>query len=144
MRTTRVTRSYRFGALDEVRDESVLVHRGCNDEDGRVRLAALERPLAQTPGWPVLQAIPPPGLPSSGTPSQSSSSPLHVSTVAWTFWLHWICPPEQLVVPAAQMVVSDHDVPPRQRSAHPKWTCLPLIETVSSLVMAARLERLLH
>src|SRR4051812_9231413 len=42
-------------------------------------------PGAQMPSWPVLHAIPPPGLPLSTTPLQSSSSPLHVSVVG--FWL---------------------------------------------------------
>jgi hypothetical protein len=36
-------------------------------------------PCAQTPDIPVLQLMPPPGLPSSTVPSQSSSTPLQVS-----------------------------------------------------------------
>jgi hypothetical protein len=38
-------------------------------------------PAAQTPGWPVEQAAPPPGLPSSVEPLQLSSMPLQVSAV---------------------------------------------------------------
>src|SRR5262245_3942616 len=36
-------------------------------------------PAAHLPGWPVEQAAPPPGSPSSVDPLQLSSRPLHVS-----------------------------------------------------------------
>ncbi len=39
-------------------------------------------PGPQTPWLPVMQAMPPPGLPSSTKPLQLSSRPLHVSTLA--------------------------------------------------------------
>jgi hypothetical protein len=46
-------------------------------------------PLAQTPGKPVLHAAPPPGLPLSMSPSQSSSTPLQVSAWGKTWPVHW-------------------------------------------------------
>src|SRR5581483_11685775 len=64
-------------------------------------LVQLVVPAAQTPVLPVLQASPPPGLPSSTVPLQLSSSPLHTSAVACTFWLQAMAPAVQAVVPAA-------------------------------------------
>ncbi len=46
-------------------------------------------PLAQMPGMPLMHAPPPPGLPSSGMPSQSSSSPLHISAPGVTSPSQW-------------------------------------------------------
>src|SRR5262245_43667222 len=60
-------------------------------------------PAAQTPGLPVLQDWPPPGLPSSVEPLQLLSSPSHISVPGCWFWLQTMAPPEQAVVPAAQM-----------------------------------------
>ncbi len=59
-------------------------------------------PAAQTPGLPVLQVRPPPGLPLSTTPSQSLSRPSQISADGCTFWLQTIPPLLQAVVPAAQ------------------------------------------
>src|SRR5216683_584949 len=59
-------------------------------------------PAAHTPSSPLLQAIPPPGLPSSTTPSQLSSIPLHDSGPGRMFWLQAITPAIHAVVPAAQ------------------------------------------
>src|SRR5262245_51906555 len=59
-------------------------------------------PAAQTPELPVLHETPPPGLPLSTTPLQSSSTPLQISVAGCTFWLQTIAPLVQAVVPAAQ------------------------------------------
>jgi hypothetical protein len=73
-------------------------------------------PDEQIPGAPVVQAAPPPGLPWSIEPSQSSSMPLHVSAVdvpgvhvcgtpATQFWtVTWQAPVPQLVVPSPSSV----------------------------------------
>jgi hypothetical protein len=57
-------------------------------------------PAAQTPSCPVEHATPPPGLPLSTTPSQSSSTPLHVSATAAWFAVQAMDPPVHAVVPA--------------------------------------------
>src|SRR5882724_7139843 len=62
-------------------------------------------PAAQTPGWPVPHAAPPPGFPSSGLPLQLLSRPSQISADGFTFLRHWIAPPLQLDVPAAQTPV---------------------------------------
>ena len=59
-------------------------------------------PAAHTPGFPVLQATPPPGLPSSATPLQSSSRPLQVSALGGWFCTQRRPPLAHAVVPAAQ------------------------------------------
>src|SRR5205814_9128512 len=59
-------------------------------------------PALQVPGWPVSQAAPPPGFPSSTWPSQSSSMPLQISVVALLLGWQLSTPLEQTVVPAPQ------------------------------------------
>src|SRR5205807_2411667 len=56
-------------------------------------------PAAQTPRLPVLHAALPPGFPLSTTPSQSLSSPSHVSAVGCWFWLQTTVPLVHEVVP---------------------------------------------
>src|SRR5690606_31555363 len=53
----------------------------------------VEVPTEQTPGWPVGQTKPPPGLFSSTWPSQSSSRPLQISLPLCPTWTHWMLPP---------------------------------------------------
>src|SRR4051812_19305989 len=60
-------------------------------------------PAAQIPSLPVAQLWPPPGLPLSTAPLQSSSRPLQISAAGWTFWLQTTAPLAQAVVPAAQI-----------------------------------------
>jgi hypothetical protein len=60
-------------------------------------------PAEHTPSCPVTHAPPPPGLPLSTAPLQSSSRPLHVSTLACWLWLQTIAPEVHAVVPAEQM-----------------------------------------
>ena len=60
-------------------------------------------PAAQMPGWPVAQAPPPPGSPSSTAPLQSLSSPSHdlgarhdvLVAVRWWRRCSWVVPAEQ-------------------------------------------------
>src|SRR6476646_1451017 len=59
-------------------------------------------PAAQTPSWPVLQATPPPGLPSSNTPLQLLSLPSQTSAEGSTSSLQTRVPAVQAVIPAAQ------------------------------------------
>ena len=59
-------------------------------------------PGAHTPTLPVWHACPPPGLPLSTVPSQSSSLPLHVSPLACVVCAQPSDPPLHVVVPAAQ------------------------------------------
>src|SRR6516165_9196945 len=59
-------------------------------------------PAAQMPCWPVEHAAPPPGLPSSTTPSQLLSRPSQTSGVGFVLRLQTSAPPVQDVVPAAQ------------------------------------------
>jgi hypothetical protein len=66
-------------------------------------LVQLVVPIAQMPSMPVLHGAPPPGLPLSTMPLQSSSAPLHVSDVAETFGVQTIEPLVHVVVPLAQM-----------------------------------------
>jgi hypothetical protein len=48
-------------------------------------------------GWPA------PAKPSSTSPSQSSSSPLHTSVCGVAVWMHSIAPEAQFVVPSLQI-----------------------------------------
>jgi hypothetical protein len=59
-------------------------------------------PGAHRPSIPVLQLIPPPGLPSSMPPLQSLSSPSQTSGEGFTLRLHAIDPAAHAVVPALQ------------------------------------------
>ncbi len=59
-------------------------------------------PAAQAPSLSVVQARPPPGLPSSTAPLQSLSLPSQVSALGCTFWLQTMPPFEHAVVPAEQ------------------------------------------
>src|SRR5262245_44115348 len=68
------------------------------------------------PGMLLVQATPPPGFPSSGVPSQSSSTPLHVSVdgapgvqvcgaPATQFWtVTWQAPVPHVVLPSPSSV----------------------------------------
>src|SRR4051812_10906361 len=59
-------------------------------------------PAAQAPRLPVLQATPPPGLPSSTTPSQSLSTPSQTSVVGRVVCTQWREPPVQAETPIEQ------------------------------------------
>src|SRR5436853_272287 len=56
-------------------------------------------PAPHTPSLPVLHAWPPPGLPLSTAPLQSSSRPLHTSALACTFCTQLTTPAWHAVVP---------------------------------------------
>src|SRR5262245_51242706 len=56
-------------------------------------------PKEHTPGRPVLHVVPPPGLPLSTTPSQSSSALLHVSALGGESWTQVTDPAKQAVTP---------------------------------------------
>src|SRR6266550_2023857 len=58
-------------------------------------------PAAHTPKRPVLHKRPPPGFPSSATPSQSSSSPLQSSAEGKTVCWQTTCPPTHAFSPAS-------------------------------------------
>src|SRR5262245_19385041 len=59
-------------------------------------------PGAQTPSLPLLQGLPPPGLPLSTTPSQLLSRASQVSVVGLRSWWPSVPPLLQALVPAAQ------------------------------------------
>ena len=59
-------------------------------------------PAEHTPDCPVLQAMPPPGFPSSTCPLQLLSSPSHTSALALWLGTQIMAPPTHWVVPDAQ------------------------------------------
>ncbi len=77
-------------------------------------------PAAHTPGLPVLQFCPPPGLPSSTCPLQLLSRPSHVSAEGGSTSLQTIDPLVHAVMPAEQtpaLPVSQATSPPGSPSS---------------------------
>src|SRR5439155_1184654 len=93
-------------------------------------------PAAHTPWLPVLQAAPPPGLPSSTTPLQLLSLPSQISAIGSASWMQTMAPLVHAVLPAAHtpwMPVLQATLPPGLLSSVLPLQLLSLPSHVSAL-----------